>query len=275
MKVKFISYADANMSYSLKRIGRQARRLGIFDEVILYTPEMLPDEVNQNPLMQYSRGGGYWVWKPFIINETLKSSDDEDIVVYIDAGCTLHKGAEWVLFFYLLEKYDTLCFQYHQIYPEWSKWGSKYPTERIWTKKSALEFLISYTGDHAFVEEPQIWGGCLMFKKRKNQLLHDWLSIVMENPEIIMDPTKEERRNQDKDFAGHRHDQSVLTALVLNDKDCVILPEISENDSLRSFVNASRIRAKNLPECLFIEMKHYLRKTLGGSRFESLKAFLK
>ena len=67
MKVKFISYADGNMTYSLRRIGRQARRLGIFDEVILYTPDMLPAYIRQSPLMQYPRGGGYWSWKPAII----------------------------------------------------------------------------------------------------------------------------------------------------------------------------------------------------------------
>ena len=74
MSVIFISYADGNMSYSLKRIGRQARRLGIFDEIILYTPEMLPDYIRNSALMQYPRGGGYWSWKPAILTETLLSS---------------------------------------------------------------------------------------------------------------------------------------------------------------------------------------------------------
>ena len=32
-KLVFISYANEAMAYSLKRIGRQARKLGIFDEV--------------------------------------------------------------------------------------------------------------------------------------------------------------------------------------------------------------------------------------------------
>lgn len=39
MKKIFISYADSNMAYSLKRIGNQARKLGIFDEVLLFTPD--------------------------------------------------------------------------------------------------------------------------------------------------------------------------------------------------------------------------------------------
>ena len=42
-KFVFISYANEAMAFSLRRIGRQARRLGIFDEVILYTPSDVPD----------------------------------------------------------------------------------------------------------------------------------------------------------------------------------------------------------------------------------------
>ena len=43
--VVFISYANEAMAYSLHRIGRQARKLGVFDEVILYTPSDVPDYV--------------------------------------------------------------------------------------------------------------------------------------------------------------------------------------------------------------------------------------
>lgn len=60
MKKIFIAYADENLAYSLKRIGRQARNLGVFDEVILYTPAELPDYILKSPLMKYKYGGGYW-----------------------------------------------------------------------------------------------------------------------------------------------------------------------------------------------------------------------
>ena len=59
MKRVFIAYADENMAYSLKRIGKQASNLEVFDEVILWTPQMLPNWIKQSPLMQYSYGGGF------------------------------------------------------------------------------------------------------------------------------------------------------------------------------------------------------------------------
>lgn len=75
-KTVFISYANEAMAYSLKRIGRQARRLGIFDEVILYTPADVPAYVRESPLFACPRGAGYWCWKPALIQETLQRNEE-------------------------------------------------------------------------------------------------------------------------------------------------------------------------------------------------------
>ena len=64
MKKIFIAYATDNMAYSLYLIGQQARRLGLFDDVICWTPKDLPDYILDSPLMKYSYGGGFWAWKP-------------------------------------------------------------------------------------------------------------------------------------------------------------------------------------------------------------------
>ena len=58
MKKVFIAYANDAMAYSLKRIGRQAKKLRIFDDILLYTPNDLPDYAKNCDLMQYSYGGG-------------------------------------------------------------------------------------------------------------------------------------------------------------------------------------------------------------------------
>ena len=141
MKKVFIAYADAARAYSLKRIGRQARRLRIFDEVILYTPADLSEEIKTHPLMQYRRGGGYWIWKPWLIQQTLREHAPGDIVVYVDAGSTLRKSPEWERLFELMDRYDTLCFQYAETVPEFARWGNASTKIKYWTKKSALTFL--------------------------------------------------------------------------------------------------------------------------------------
>ena len=70
--------------------------------------------------------------------------------------------------------------------------------------------------------------------------------------------------------AGHRHDQTLLTPLAVNDPKALVLPEISEAYRRNSFVWASRVRARNLREYLVVQTKHYLRIWLGDELFEAL-----
>ena len=272
MKKKiFIAYADANLAYSLKRICRQARRLGIFDEVILYTPNDLPDYIKQSPLMQYEKGGGYWAWKPVILHETLQSHEEGDIVVYADAGCTLNQSTEWDMMFKLMLEYDTICFHYDAEMPVWAKWGNTSTKIKYWTKQSALSFLDDYCGDNAYRESYKIWGGLLFLKGKNNSFLSKWLEITMNHPEVIIDPIGKEQEEQPAGFAFHKHDQSVITALAYYDDKTLVLPEISETHGETSFVWAERLRARNLNQFIMEKSKHLIRLFLGDALVDCIK----
>lgn len=271
MKKIFIAYADSNLAYSLKRIGRQARRLRIFDEVILYTPADLPDYVLRSPLMKEKKGGGYWAWKPVIIHETLQRHEEGDIVVYVDAGCSLNKSTEWDLMFKLMQEYDTLCFHYDAVMPVWEKFGNTSTNIKYWTKKSALDFLDSYCQDNRYHEALKIWGGLLFVKGKENTFLKKWMDITLNHPAVIVDPTEEELKHQPTGFAFHKHDQSVMTALAFYDKRTLVLPEISETKGESSFVWGERMRAKDYWQFLSESIKHHLRRKLGDNVFETCK----
>ena len=275
-KVIFISYANEAMAYSLRRIGRQARKLGIFDEVILYTPKDLPQYVRDTNLLGFSRGGGFMCWKPAVIYETLQKFDDGDIAVWVDAGCTLRKSTEWKILLSLMEKYDTVCFQYEdKAYPEWEKFGTTSPAEGYWTKRFTLEFLEDYLQNNTIRDIPQILTGVIFMKGKNNTVLKQWRDLIIKNPALVADPDKEEIKNQLPTFIGHRHDQSVFTPLAALDDKTLILPEIFEYFSPDSFVWASRIRARNFLEYITIQTKHYLRIWLGDRLFERIKRLFK
>ena len=267
----FISYANEAMAYSLKRIGRQARRLGIFDKVILYTPADVPDYVRESPLFSCPRGAGYWCWKPALIYETLQHNEEGTVVVYVDAGCTLRKSPQWAEFLAQMEEYDTICFQYAENQPQWKKWGSGTSRIKYWTKAATLDFIEQYFADPSVGEYNQIMGGILFMKGRDNRLLKTWKDLMFSRPELIMDPTPEEMDHQRPYFAGHRHDQALLTPLAMKDPAALVLPEISEAYRPDSFVWASRVRARNWREFIVIQVKHYLRIWMGDGMFEKLK----
>ena len=270
-KVVFISYANEAMAYSLKRIGRQARRLKLFDDVLLYTPGQVPPYVRQSPLFSYPRGAGYWCWKPALIFETLQKYEEGTIVVYVDAGCTLRKSPMWEELFSYMENYDSICFQYAESQPQWEKWGSASSKMKYWTKKNTLDFLQKLTSNPGLGDCCQTPGTILLMKGRDNTLLKKWKDFIFAYPELIMDPTQEEKADQYPGFAGHRHDQAVLTAFSLQDPGTIILPEISEQYRKDSFVWFSRIRAKTWRDYIVIQAKHYLRLALGDVSFERMK----
>ena len=271
MKKIFIAYADAALAYSLKRIGRQARRLKIFDEVILYTPADLSDEMKAHPLMQHRRGGGYWSWKPWLIQKTLREHTPGDIVVYADAGSTLRKSPEWDRLFKLMEQYDTLCFQYAETVPEFARWGSESTHIKYWTKKQLLAFFDNYFQDTAYRDNCKIMGGLLFMKNPENSLLRQWFDITLSHPELIVDPTPEEMQDQEPGFAYHKHEQSVITALAYYDKTVCMIPETYEKYSPNTFAWASRCRAANLRDYLSWSVKMRMRRLLGDDAFEKGK----
>ncbi len=274
MKKIFIAYADAALAYSLKRIGRQARRLKVFDEVILYTPDNLSDEIKAHPLMQYSRGGGYWLWKPWLIQKTLQEHAPGDIVVYADAGSTLRKSPEWERLFKMMEQYDTLCFQYAETIPIFARWGNACTKIKYWTKKSALDYLDNYFQDKGYRENCKVMGGLLFMKNPHNSLLTHWLDISLNHPELIVDPTEEELKDQEPGFAYHKHEQSFLTAFAYYDKTACMIPETYEQYRPDSFAWASRCRAANFREYLPWAIKMYMRHLLGDRAFEKSKKIL-
>ena len=270
-KTVLISYANEAMAYSLRRIGRQARRLNLFDEVILYTPADVPSYVKESALFSCARGAGYWCWKPALIYETLQRQEEGTVVVYVDAGCTLRKSPEWNGYLKQMESYDTLCFQYAESQPQWERWGAGSSRIKHWTKKKTLDFAREYFRMPDVGELCQIMGGVLFMKGRDNSVLKVWNDLIFSHPDLIMDPTPEELADQYPGFAGHRHDQSILTPLAVSDPHTLVLPEVSEAYRPDSFVWASRIRARNLREYLVVQVKHYLRIWLGDERFEKLK----
>lgn len=63
----------------------EAESLKIFDKIILFTDKDLPESITNHPLYNMERGGGYWLWKPYIILEILSRIEENDILVYVDA----------------------------------------------------------------------------------------------------------------------------------------------------------------------------------------------
>jgi uncharacterized protein YndB with AHSA1/START domain len=88
MKIWMTSYADAAYRLSGERLVASAARYGI-EEHRHWGREALERTSfyrMHRAVLDQRRGGGYWLWKPFIIHEALKDMAPGDLLVYADSG---------------------------------------------------------------------------------------------------------------------------------------------------------------------------------------------
>lgn len=276
MKKILISYADKNMAYSLKRIGKEAQKLNIFDEIRLYSEKDIPHYILSSPLMKHQRGGGYWAWKPALIWETIQSNNEGDIIVYVDAGCSLNKSTQWDVLFEHLKNFDTICFEYKDQMLEWEKFGQTSTLIKYWTKKQTLDFMSKYIDDASYGSKfNKIWGGAIFTKGKTNSFLKSWLDITIHHPELVIDPSEDELNKENTDLAYHKHDQSIITPLAnYYIESVLILVETAETTTDGPIV-ASRVRTKTILDYIKLKIKNNLRNVLGKSTYNNIKQYLK
>jgi hypothetical protein len=92
-----LTYGDKKFINSRKRICLEARNLNFFDKITMENEQIVNDFELSNLLKQSNfkniynsnRGGGYWLWKPYIIYKHLKKLNEGDILIYSDSGSSI------------------------------------------------------------------------------------------------------------------------------------------------------------------------------------------
>lgn len=208
MKRIFITYGDHNYRDSVARITAEAGATGLFDEIRAYTPEMLPEPFRRYT-ETYRRGAGYWMWKPYIINDALNRADEGDIIVYADAGCTVNSHKDWDRYFGILRKKDYIFFLT-------CTWTVQY------CKKKTLDFFLEkYDRGHAaWTLGNQVQATFLMVKKVDgNRIIQRWKMLAEYHHDLFTDIAPEERAGENPRFIEHRHDQAVLTGCICTSEE--------------------------------------------------------
>jgi hypothetical protein len=95
----FISFAgfkknNSHIHKALLRIKKQAYKLNLFDTINCYTEEYLQSQSDfwnkhYNFITANQNGYGLFLWKPYIIKKTLEQINNNDWLIYCDAGCDL------------------------------------------------------------------------------------------------------------------------------------------------------------------------------------------
>ncbi len=206
MKYYFVSFANEVYYNALQRIKKEAEQFELFDEINCFTNNDLKSIIefwnrNGNFIENNKRGYGYWIWKPFIVLNTLKKMNDNDILVYCDAGCTLNIHAKSRFIEYLrMTKESTngiLAFDLAHI-------------EKYFTKNDIFEY---FNLDNDPKNSKQTMATSFLIKKCDSSLefVNNWYEIMSNNYDLITDSPSISQNCLE--FIDNRHDQSIFSRL--------------------------------------------------------------
>ncbi|MDP1729439.1 MAG: hypothetical protein Q8L27_04510, partial [archaeon] len=123
MKKVYINYSDIKFKKQQNFASAAAKYLGHFNEIIRFTPNDI-DEYFYNKhqhILKQKKGAGYWLWKPYFINQTLSKLSYGDYLFYSDAGAFFLKRVDILI--NELNKYnqDIMGFELPLIEEQWTK----------------------------------------------------------------------------------------------------------------------------------------------------------
>jgi hypothetical protein len=112
MKLCFLTFCNNNYM-STNRILNEAKSFNMFDVIVSKSEDDIPEFIEKHKefIEKEPYGFGRWIWKPKIIFDSLNSLNDNDILVYADAGCYLNKNGIERFKYYLtsIEKEKDIC----------------------------------------------------------------------------------------------------------------------------------------------------------------------
>lgn len=88
MKVHFINFGSGEYLKKQSYAARKALKVGKVNSITLYNSSHLPENFKSKnkEVLNQSKGGGYWLWKPYIILDKLRSIGEGEYVFYCDTG---------------------------------------------------------------------------------------------------------------------------------------------------------------------------------------------
>jgi hypothetical protein len=198
---------------ALSRIRKQAETSGRFGKVFSYNEKDISltfNHVTKEFFDLNQRGYGLWIWKPFIILNTLKMYPECQVLLYLDAGCEINSNPT------SLRKLD----EYIEIAKIGNGLGFELPFfEKDWTS----EFVIEYMKAKKYEDSKQLAGGMFFIKnnEKSRKFLNQWIKyMLVEKNALLLGNTS--RIKQNLNFKEHRFDQSIFSILWKKNKFKII-----------------------------------------------------
>ena len=202
--IHLITYGDYKYSNSKTLLLNEAVSTGWFDTITSYGPEDLDDEFKNrfSNILGNNRGGGYWIWKPYIIKKHLDKISENDILIYLDAGCSINLNGKkrFNEYIEMLNRSDGAIISFQTPH-----------ADRFFTIKDIFQHF-NFSQDREDAKTGQLIAGVLIIKNnlKSTNLINMWNMTLYENPLLFTDHYN---GNQEPWFSNNTHDQSVFSII--------------------------------------------------------------
>ena len=205
---KFLTFGGPNKNYHdrVSNLCTEAAKLNFFSEIIGLTDnDLKSDEKFWRKHCHFIdnnlKGYGFWIWKPYIIQKYLQAMDSNDILIYMDAGCSINTRGKKRLREYIdiinnQTEHGILSFQMNHL------------EEIKYTKRKLFEH---FKTDIQDIQSGQCMATVIIVKKtlQSMKIINEWYDVAS-IPHLLNDDIGIE----DYRFTSHRHDQSIYSLLV-------------------------------------------------------------
>jgi len=214
MNTHLVSFGDtANYGGALTRMlvqSSQWQHQGerIFKTVNIYNENHLMREhqdfwsSHKNHIQQNRRGYGYWIWKSFLVKHVMNQVAENDVVLWIDAGCQFNTAAlpRFREYIDITRNSGICCFDV------------KLP-EYQWTKTDTAMRIVGDKSSHMNTGQLITTAVFFLNNNINKRIVQEWQDICCENSYHYLTDAPSITPNA-LGFNEHRHDQSILSLLI-------------------------------------------------------------
>lgn len=204
-----ITYCDSKFSTRTTGIVENLKSISFIDTYKCHNKTDLSEKFVQNFPSGYfsSRGGGWWVWKPYIIKQSLANLGPEDVLVYLDGGSTVNDTVEsrrrFEQYVEMIDSSTSKMLVFESCKKE-KDYTNLYCISNLKDK-----FNISESQIDVYINSRQIMAGITVMKRSDftTKFCDMWLKLAMQDNGVLF-TDKHTRPGE-----IHRHDQSHFSML--------------------------------------------------------------
>lgn len=196
-----VTFGDDNFSQSRDYNLKSALKYGHVDKIKKYTPNDLDPffcESNRE-ILTAKRGAGYWLWKPYIIDNAFGLLKNGDYLVYADSGSFYKRDIRLIIEYMKKNKMPVFLNELDHKEGEYSKRDA---FVYMGADDRGLETTYQYEASFLLIEKSEI----------TDRFLKEWLYYACDKRIISDDANTCGLPNYDG-FVQNRYDQTVLSLL--------------------------------------------------------------